>query len=99
MDDVYKMNYFVNQMIEEALDSLKKFEVIESLYQAAVDLLEAKYENKELLIAQLIAHLEKARARSKRMDDQHRSTKTLRRNFFLVNQLQPKGEGIIGALL
>ncbi|PIO67198.1 hypothetical protein TELCIR_11065 [Teladorsagia circumcincta] len=56
------MNYLVNAMKGEALDSLKKFGISGNAYQAAVEHLKFKYGSKELLVPQLVRRLEKTRS-------------------------------------
>ncbi|KAK6017719.1 hypothetical protein OSTOST_16758 [Ostertagia ostertagi] len=96
MDDVYKMNYLMDAMRGEALDSLKKFEISGQTYQAAIEYLKSKYGNTRLLITQLVKRLEKTRAKSKKMEDQRRLYEEI---SSIVNQLQLKGEPVDGALL
>ncbi|VDL81191.1 unnamed protein product [Nippostrongylus brasiliensis] len=91
MDDLHKMNYFLDALQGEAKNSIKQYEISRTTYPAVISYLQEKYGDKEALIDQLLWKLQAARAPSNRLEDQENLCESL---MALVNQLELKGEHI-----
>ncbi|VDP14116.1 unnamed protein product [Heligmosomoides polygyrus] len=96
IDDLYKLNYLLEALQGDALESAKQFEVSGSTYSLVVAHLKQKYGNKQALVECLLRKLQSAKSRSTRLVDQETLCEQL---FSIVSQLKLKNEHVDNTFL
>ncbi|KAK6762405.1 hypothetical protein RB195_023211 [Necator americanus] len=89
-----KFNYLVNALRGEARELIRRYPIIDSNYDQAVDLLHSKYGNESALIGNLQLRLETAKAESGRIKAQRRLLETITP---IVTQLQEQRVNLDGS--
>ncbi|KIH62853.1 Tho complex subunit THP2 [Ancylostoma duodenale] len=88
---LFKFNYLLSALKGEARASIKKFQVTKENYPRVIQFLVSKYDNREVLINQLIDRLDACKMRSTSAKDQRALLEQVQA---LTTQLAQKGEHI-----
>ncbi|KIH63232.1 Pao retrotransposon peptidase [Ancylostoma duodenale] len=89
--EIVKYNYLLNALKGEARECFKKFQATKDNYAKAIEFLLSKYNNKEILINNLIEHLDACTMRSSSVRDQR---SLLEEEQVIITQLAEKGEQV-----
>ncbi|VDL66090.1 unnamed protein product, partial [Nippostrongylus brasiliensis] len=88
---MFKYNYLLKALRGEAREAVGKFQVTKDNYERAIQFLQAKYDNKEVLINNLIERLESCSLRGSTIKDQR---SLLERIQVITTQLAENGEQV-----
>ncbi|KAK6726388.1 hypothetical protein RB195_004604 [Necator americanus] len=91
LPEMVKYNYLLNALKGEARDCIRKFQVTKDNYSKATNFLLVKYDNREVLIKQLVERLYKSVLRSPSIKDQRHLLEQLQ---LIVAQLTEKREEV-----
>ncbi|KAL6742250.1 hypothetical protein Aduo_015419 [Ancylostoma duodenale] len=89
--DMAKFNYLLNALKGEARECIKKFQVTKDNYSKAIEFLPSKYNNREILINNLIEQLDACSLRSPSIRDQR---SLLEQEQVIITQLAEKEEQV-----
>uniref|UniRef100_A0A7I4XW91 Integrase catalytic domain-containing protein n=1 Tax=Haemonchus contortus TaxID=6289 RepID=A0A7I4XW91_HAECO len=91
LPEMVKYNYLLSALKGPAKEAIKRFQVTKGNYEKAIQFILYKYNNKELLINELIEQLGRCSLRSPSIKDQRCLLDEIQ---VIVTQLQEKGENV-----